>query len=86
MNNKTIITNLRMPENQWLQIRIAAAELGISANQYVNLLLETASIKRELAEDKNFYGKLPIWDLAKIKVKTKDKGKGLSEDDQLIYG
>lgn len=78
-----IVTNLRIPEDEWLQIRAAAAELGMSANEYINQLIQKTAIKNELAENRPGK-KHPIWDLPKAYVKG--KGMGMSEDDEIIYG
>lgn len=83
MKTDIVVTNLRICRTDWLQIKASAGELGMSVNKYVNFLIKSASLKRELAEEAGKeIGDLPIWNLDKIAV---GKGKGLSREDQSIY-
>lgn len=84
---KKIVTNLRIDENLWLQIKSMAAGVGLSVNEYIIRVVQEQSTKIELALDKEG-PKLKtrsIWDLAKL-AKIKDKPMGLSEEDEIIYG
>ena len=84
MKTNIITTNLRIPKVDWLQIRAAAGELGMSVNQYINFLIKSQSARRELGEEiKRGTAKAPIWQLDKIIMGI---GKGLSKDDKTIYG
>ena len=77
---------MRVPKTDWLQIRVLAAEAGMSVNEYINFLIKDISLKKELAEEiKKRIDDLPIWELDKIAA-TKGKGKGLTEEDKVIYG
>ena len=58
-----------------------AAERGLSANEYINLLLRNV-VSRPICVKKT---KLTIWDLPKLAKRGKPMGE-LSEDDKLIYG
>jgi len=69
---QTIVTNLRMEEPDWLQLKAMAGELGMSVNKFINYLIRKVTTKEQL-------GELPK--LAKIKNKP---GK-LSADDEIIY-
>ena len=83
MKTSMVVTNLRIPKPDWLQIKAVAGELGMSVNQYVNFLIKSVSVKQELAEEISKRREdLPIWQLNKIAI---SKGKGLSKDDQVIY-
>lgn len=89
MHNK-IVTNLRIDENDWLQVKTVAAELGMSINEYINYLLQNTLSKvqfgypkkSKVKKRKSIYDLLP----ALLKEKHKDKGLGLSDDDKIIYG
>jgi len=86
MKQNMVVTNLRVPKTDWLQIRVLAAEAGMSVNEYINFLIKDISLKKELAEEiKKRIDDLPIWELDKIAA-TKGKGKGLTEEDKVIYG
>jgi len=89
--NKPIITNLRINKHDWLQIKAIAAELGMSANEYINYLIRDLSTKRELLPDikpnqavsrKN----APIWALGDIAKRIKPTPMSqLSANDAVIY-
>ena len=81
--SKKIVTNLRIDEEKWLQIKSQASEMGMSVNEYINYLITDLSMKRELISD---FDKAPIWHLPEIHKKIKSKPMGLSEDDEIIYG
>lgn len=87
---KKIVTNLRIDENDWLQVKTVAAEFGMSINEYINYLLQNTLSKAQfgypkkskIRKRKSIYDLLP----ALLKGRRKDKGLGLSEDDKIIYG
>ncbi|OGH17392.1 MAG: hypothetical protein A3C22_01280 [Candidatus Levybacteria bacterium RIFCSPHIGHO2_02_FULL_37_10] len=89
--SKKIVTNLRVDENDWLQIKTMAAEMGMSVNEYVNYLIKDLSLRRELFTDKKIAKKkarelAPIWKLGEIAKRVKSSPLGeLSSDDKLIY-
>lgn len=89
MNNK-VITNLRIDRDSWIQIKVMAAELGMSINEYVNYLIKDLTMRKELIGNgtptKRKKKSAPIWNLAKITEKIKSSSLGeLSSDDKLIY-
>lgn len=81
-----VITNLRMEKNAWRQVKAAAGELGMSANEYLNYLAKSYSLARSLGTKKNF--REPIWDLPQIAKSwpRSNKKYKLSAEDRLIYG
>lgn len=83
---KKIVTNLRIDEEDWIQIKILAAESNMSVNEYVNWILNISISKASLGfppkPKKSIYDLLAK--LAKKKTKPGFKGK-LSEDDKIIY-
>jgi len=84
MKVDVVTTNLRIPKVDWLQIRAAAGELGMSVNRYINFLIKSQLARRELGEEiKKGATKAPIWQLDKIIIGA---GKDLNKDDKTIYG
>ncbi|MBU1104432.1 hypothetical protein L6255_01070 [Candidatus Parcubacteria bacterium] len=93
MNNtnqrdKIITTNVRFPESQWLQVKVEAAEMGFSINQYINRIIEQSSMQKRLAltiKD-NKSPAVSFWNLPKIAKKwSKRKVLEMSEEDKIIY-
>lgn len=82
INMKIITTNVRIRENDLLQIRAIAAEAGMSFNEYVNKVLQQTAVIRELGIT-NKTASSPIWSLAKLAGKSKKSG--LSKEDKIIY-
>lgn len=84
---KKVVTNLRIDQDEWLQLKTMAGELGMSVNEYIIQLVKTVSTKIELALDKNESNQesLSVWNLPNLS-KIKDKPMGLSKEDKLIYG
>lgn len=80
---KKIVTNLRIDEADWLQVKTRAAEFGMSVNEYINYLIRDLSTKLELTIPKKgpFFLKF-----SEISKKFKSKPMGLSEIDKIIYG
>lgn len=86
-----IVTNLRIDKNLWLQIKQIASEMGMSANEYMNFIIQDLSQKKELSVSLKIKSPLkredaPIWQLPEIHKKIKSRPMGLSEDDEIIYG
>lgn len=85
-----VVTNLRVDKNLWLQIKSMAASSGMSVNQYLINLIQSVSVKNELALDRENGFKTKrkvrysIWNLPKL-AKIKDKPMGLSDLDKAIY-
>lgn len=85
MNNKTVVSNIRVPYDEWTKIRVNAAEMGMSINEYIRFVINQASIKQELIPAaKTKKADLPIWKIYKLAAKKK-KGKGLSVEDKIVY-
>ena len=84
--NRKVVTNLRIPEDRYLMVKSAAAEMGISINEYVNRIISAAPIVAQFGRPKKT--KKNIYDaLAEISKKVAgDKPMGLSDEDEIIYG
>ena len=80
INKKAIVTNLRVPSEDWNQLNAIAAERGMSANEYINFLMRNV-ISPHLGVKK---GSENVWDIPKLAKKAKKRG-GLSADDKIIY-
>lgn len=81
-----VVTNLRIDEVDWLQVKTLAAELGMSVNQYINAIIKKVSVRTELSLEKKTPKKTySIWNLSEL-AKIKDRPMELSEEDRIIYG
>ena len=92
MKQKMVVTNLRIPQENWLQVKAEAAQYGISVNDYIQRLIDEKSrktffaykekgVKRQ-AKKRRLYQ--PLWDI--IDKPYNRKPMGASEDDKIIYG
>lgn len=92
MKQKMVITNLRIPEYEWSQVKMAAAEEGVSINAYITDIIRETRQKRMLGykepKQQKRTPRYSIWDLPEImkKIPRKPIPGGLSEDDEIIYG
>lgn len=83
MNKKVIVTNLRVEEEDWNQLKAVAAERGMSANEYINYLMKNVVTEPFLFGAKKSKS---VWKLPELSKKAKARKKfDLSEDDKLIY-
>lgn len=80
-----VTTNVRIPVADWLEVKSAAGEIGMSINEYFNFSARAITTSRQLfspqKKGKNRYEE--IWRI--IKQKTVDKPMGWSEEDEAIY-
>lgn len=86
MNDQMVVTNLRIPKSELIQLRVMAAELGISMNEYMKRLIHDAnSGKAQIIRDKK---KDPIWYPSPLimQIRGKKHPYELSEEDEIIYG
>ncbi|MBI2028837.1 hypothetical protein HYT02_00260 [Candidatus Gottesmanbacteria bacterium] len=87
MKQEMVVSNIRIPKNDWLQVKAVAGELGMSVNQYINYIIERFTIINELSKESTAKRKSPsIWDLPKTSKQIKTKPLGLSREDKEIYG
>lgn len=89
---RKIVTNLRIEEADWLQIKATAAEQGMSVNEYINFIIRQFSTKSELEihpklSSPTKRSEAPIWELGELAKKYKSSKKyKLSKEDEIIYG
>ncbi len=86
MAGNMVITNLRIPESDYLRIKARAQDLGMSLNGYFNYLITKLaprnSVAIKSAPQTSFYQAL-----RKLANKPyKRKPMGASEEDKIIYG
>lgn len=88
-----VVTNLRLPKEDLLMIKSAAAGSGMSVNEYITVFMRQALIAQVLgyspskvAETMKKGKRDPIWDWPNLHKKIKFQPMGLSQDDKLIYG
>ncbi len=90
MTQKMITTNIRMPEEDWSQVKAAASDMGMSFNQYVNTVIQRYAVFNTVATMKIPTRKsvkyVSIWDLPDVAKRIKRKPMGLSKEDRIIYG
>lgn len=89
MTNKIIVSNVRMPEDEWLQAKAAAREMKMSMNEYFRYLTRVDSARSITGIKKRRPSKNPYKALEKLRgLVSRSKGKpmGASEEDKIIYG
>ena len=85
-----VVTNLRMPADDWMRVKAAAANAGMSANKYIQYMFDEAT-KRDFfgitdlptlpRKKTRFYESL--WQI--IEKPAKRKPMDASEEDKIIY-
>lgn len=94
MNQAMVITNLRVPADEWHEFKNFASELDVSVNHLINQVIKKINVQKSFVSDlvsvpvKTMRGRVKrktIWDLPELaKMPNKPMGK-LSSDDQAIY-
>lgn len=83
MNKKVIVTNLRVEEEDWNQLKAIAAERGMSANEYINYLMKNVVAEPFLS---GAMKSKSVWELPELSKMARARKKfDLSEDDKLVY-
>ena len=80
-----VVTNLRLPYDEWVAIKTVAAEAGMSVNEFVRVMMKGLSNAKSLTSGwlKPKKG-LSLWDLPKLAT-GESKPLGISSEDELIY-
>lgn len=86
MASKIVVSNVRFPEDEWLQLKTAAFSMGISVNEYMRYLFRTEAIKN-VTGVKRIDFKASGYDALEKFINRKMTGKpmGASEEDKAIY-
>lgn len=87
MKTDIVTTNLRIPRDELIRIRILAAETGMSTNEFIRQTLNGLSKRMGLGVKAEKSEKISIWDLVRIMENTENYGNKyeLSKEDQNIY-
>lgn len=92
MNTNSIVTtNVRTPQDDYIQYKMMADEMGMSFNAYYNWVMRKVSNIVQLGGDITDIKKkkqLDLRDLAKEarKIKSVPEYDDFSEDDKIVYG
>lgn len=88
---KTVVTNLRIPEDDWMRVKAAAANSGMSVNTYMKQLIDTATVQHmipdrttEKKSKRSHYQ--PLWDTIQKIAQIPNMPMEASEEDKIIYG
>ncbi|MEK7119818.1 MAG: hypothetical protein AAB457_01215 [Patescibacteria group bacterium] len=88
MKQQMIVTNVRMPMMDWLQVKNVAADMGMSVNEYLNTIAhadateKSVGMKRNRAVSKKHFLEA-IEHIAHLPNKPMGE---LSAEDKIIYG
>lgn len=91
MKQKIVVSNVRFPVDEWMQLKFAASSMNMSNNEYLRHVVRADSIKSitgskkvKLTPRAKAYAALEKF----IKFAATHKGKpmGANEDDKIIYG
>jgi len=86
--SKVIVSNVRLPEDEWLQLKTAAASMGMSINEYIRYLFQMDAIRSVTGVRKTktkVKGYAALEELIDFASKTRGKPMRASEDDKVIY-
>lgn len=90
MKQKIVVSNVRFPYHDWMIVKSAAAEMGMSINDYFQYLSNTETINKMTGNKKKKLTKKSGYEAmdALLKFAKTHKGKpmGANEDDKIIYG
>lgn len=90
MNQPIVVTNIRIPQSEYRQIKSVAASMGVSVNEYIRKNLQNSVMEDMMAVDKktereqidDFYKEMLDLAHSVPDVKVYD----VSDDDAVIYG
>lgn len=88
MKQKMVVSNIRMPEEQWIQVKSVAADAGMSVNEYLKTIIQVDIGEKQLGikKRKKYSNEKRFWDLPKLMKNIKYKPMGISDEDKIIYG
>ncbi len=86
--SKIVVSNVRFPEDEWLQVKAAAQSVGMSMNEYFRYLsretARTITGTKKTKPKKNPYQALE--ELINLASRIKTKPMAASSEDKIIYG
>lgn len=87
VKQKIITSNVRFPEDEWLAVKAAAADMGMSVNQYFQYLTRTHTILQATGQTNVKSQPRGLSALVEF-AKRQHHGQpmGASEEDKAIYG
>lgn len=85
MNQTMIVTNVRMPQSDYRQIKAIAGELGMSVNEYMYKTVKNDAKKRHTKKTKKLKSFYDAMDELMHSVPTTGEPMGLSDEDEIIY-
>ncbi len=83
-----VVTNLRLPEDEYLTLKALASEEKLSFNEYVRKSLVGMPVVTQFGKSKSKKPKKDIYQalLELAKKGCEGEGMGLSGEDEIIYG
>lgn len=90
MKQQMVVTNLRMPQSEYTQMKISAASAGVSVNEYIRRIVKYSAMEKmfatKISPDKSvitsFYD-----DMLKLAQSVPNiRHYDVSDDDAIIYG
>jgi len=91
MKQKTVTTNLRIPADEWANVRSLASRLGVRSNEYLKRAVRLSINRDQLTStsELKFKKEKPYQPLDEFLATAKSvpsKPMGASDDDKIIYG
>lgn len=89
MSTSMVITNLRLPKTEYIQMKILAANAGVSVNEYIRKAVKQSAVQKMMAVEtvpqkstvSSFYDDMLKLAKSAPHVKVYD----VSDDDAIIY-
>lgn len=88
MKQKMVVTNLRMPYADYIQVKTAAAERNMSINEYVTFVMKHSTRKHMMKADRSpatVRQRRSLWRAMEKIATMKGKPMGWSKEDEAIY-
>lgn len=88
MKQPMVVTNLRMPQAEYLSVKAMAGELGMSVNEYVSVILKVTGRQRMMKRDISqaiMKERQSIFTALEKISKIRGKPMGWSKEDEEIY-
>ena len=86
MSNKIVVSNIRFPHDEWVQLKIAAHSIGMSSNEYLRYLFQLETIRNVTGIKQVEVKAIGFAAIeAFLNRKIVRQGMGASEEDKVIY-